>query len=1155
MSADASHDLLFGRMAVHTGFIDEQTLDAAIEQQRGDPSNSLADILVTNGSITDEDRRLIEHLCRRHVAMRGGNRQRSIADLSLAPTVSWRQPPWSDTRTTSPSADGARFQGTFGDYELLGEIARGGMGVVYKARQAKLNRLVALKMIKSGGLADADQVKRFHAEAEAAAKLDHPGIVPVHEVGEFNGQHFYSMAFVEGTSLNDRVKRDGPLAPRVAAQMMKSVAHAVHYAHSRGILHRDIKPQNILLDKHELTRVTDFGLAKHVDAPSELTATGQIMGTPSYMPPEQAKGALSEIGPTSDVYSLGATLYFLLTGRPPFQTASTADTVRQVVDTEPAPVRRLNPAVPRDLETVCLKCLRKEQARRYPTAVALADDLGRWSEGKPIVARPVRPPERAWLWCKRRPAVAGLSATVVVILLAGSLIAVERQNAEHAAGLVERLLGAPMHAVPTIIGELAPCRRWGYPMLREVLEKPQDEVSADRRLRASIGLLQTDASLANSIHNAILAAPSGDARTLIALLEPFKADWTPIIRRELADRNAPATARLRAAMALAAYDPPIGQPNPATPPEIWQEESDFIAREMLTEARQDPSQYEPLAEALWPARDVLLAPLAIVLRDELHNATERDLAASLLAGYAADRPLVLADLAADADAGAFAKLFAPLAKCADSTSREWLADLAGQGAAADLTQKDRVVHGRRRAGAAITLLRQGEAAPALDTLRVSDDPESLTQFVHRCRQRGVTPVQLLDCVELADRDRQQQAGADRQVADRVLYGLLLALGEFELGELPEAERDGFVEQLATWYAGDPSSAIHGATGWLFRHWKQDELAMKVDQTPVAYSPDREWYTLEIKAKSGGILGFGAQEQSFFMTFVVFPAGEYLVGSTPDEADRQGQGQGHAVKLTRPIAVSDREITWEQFNSFDNRGRHDIFEEQFGHKLTAEEPAFGVSWYEVVAYCRWLTKSAGMSEDDQAYSDPASLDRALFPADSDPEACGAPRNWPFNVQKRGFRLPTEAEWEMVCRGGTKTVHSFGNDVQLLGRYGWFLENSNRWLHAVGRLRPTARGLFDIHGNMFEWCHDWSGDYGADSVVEDPTGPAEGSVRVIRGGGWTSTAADCRSATRLRIQPTSRSDAFGFRVASVPFSPARESGKQAASDAGSGNRAAE
>jgi formylglycine-generating enzyme required for sulfatase activity len=256
-------------------------------------------------------------------------------------------------------------------------------------------------------------------------------------------------------------------------------------------------------------------------------------------------------------------------------------------------------------------------------------------------------------------------------------------------------------------------------------------------------------------------------------------------------------------------------------------------------------------------------------------------------------------------------------------------------------------------------------------------------------------------------------------------------------------------------------------------------------------------------------------------------------------------------------VSDRELTWEQIRAFDltiNFNRHDAWEKQFGHTLTAEEPAFGVSWYDAVAYCRWLTESAGMSEDDQAYADPASADRALFPAEPDSSAGGVPRNWPLNLGKRGFRLPTAAEWEMVCRGGTTTAYSFGNDLQLLGRYGWFVENSAKWSHAVGGLRPSTRGLFDIHGNLYEWCHDCYGEYGAEPAVEDPTGPAEGSLRVRRGGGWISAPAFCRTADRSGYVPTDRAGDLGFRVALVPFSRAIESGKQAASDAGSGSGAA-
>ena len=218
----------------------------------------------------------------------------------------------------------------FGEYELLEEIARGGMGVVYRARQVSLNRIVALKMIKSGEVATEEDVHRFKTEAEAAAQLDHPNIVPVFEVGEHDGQHFFSMRFVDGPSLQDRL-REGPLPPKDAAAVVKLISEAVAYAHKRGIVHRDLKPANVLIDSDGQPRVTDFGLAKTITDASGMTVTGQILGTPSYMPPEQANGRTDEIGPLSDVYSLGAVLYCLLTGRPPYQAATLVETLKQVL--------------------------------------------------------------------------------------------------------------------------------------------------------------------------------------------------------------------------------------------------------------------------------------------------------------------------------------------------------------------------------------------------------------------------------------------------------------------------------------------------------------------------------------------------------------------------------------------------------------------------------------------------------------------------------------------------------------------------------------------------------------------------------------------------------------------------------------------------------
>jgi tRNA A-37 threonylcarbamoyl transferase component Bud32 len=508
-------------------------------------------------------------------------------------------------------------------YEVLGEIGRGGMGVVYKARQLRPDRVVALKMLLAGRHAAPQERTRFLHEAEAVARLQHPGIVALYEAGQLGDLPYFTLEFVPGGSLADRL-RGTPLPPGDAARLVEQVARGVQYAHERGIVHRDLKPANVLLSFREppapaagntqgsrlaeaVPKITDFGLAKNLTVNAALTPTGAVFGTPSYMAPEQAKGAAGQVGAPADVYALGAILYECLTGRPPFQGPTAADTLLQVLQCEPAAPSVLQRGVPRDLDTICLKCLGKDPRRRYATALEAADDLRRFQAGEPIRARPVGRGERLVKWCRRHPGVAGLSAALVLlVLVAGGLVtwqwrqavtALAELRSEQAARARLRVASLPDAAperVPFILDELEASREEVLPLLRQLYAEEKEQ---PRRMRLALALLPAEPETLREPLTSWLLHAEDPAEVLLArdALFPYRTGLAARLWAKAGDAREPAGVRFRALAALAAFDPDNGR---------WQKLGPQVAQHLL---QADARHRAAWARALRPVGQALSA--------------------------------------------------------------------------------------------------------------------------------------------------------------------------------------------------------------------------------------------------------------------------------------------------------------------------------------------------------------------------------------------------------------------------------------------------------------------------------------------------------------------------------------------------------------------
>ncbi|MFO0384286.1 MAG: protein kinase domain-containing protein [Pirellula sp.] len=768
----------------------------------------------------------------------------------------------------------------------------------------------------------------------------------------------------------------------------------------------------------------------------------------------------------------------------------------------------------------------------------------KWKAGEKLVMQQATRHHMQWI---------ALATAAVVLLACGGWFVwcetLRQQEATRIAGLVDTLTNAEPTQIPEIVKQLN-----ANPQVAQVAEeylapkltvdgKTPDDQRA--RLHARLASVARDPSLVEPLVDELLTRKADYILPIRQLLKPSVTKIRESLQGLLQDEKADPQRRFRAALALADYVPPSDK-------ETWTESHQaFVAQQLVS----SNAEFQPiLREALRPIQNKLLSDLERIFGDSAASEAQRLGAANAMADYAANDLGRLTQLLTVATPEQHAVLYPLVSAVPSPETIAQLSEVAATPPPEDLGSVPRIAYGQRRANAAVTMLRLGEKEKVLPVFDWTDDPEAMTQFIVRCKRRGITIDTLLDLLAIPTQTTNQPQGASPRFST-ARYALLLAIGEYNPTDIPPTRREALIQQLADWYANDPNSGIHGASGWLLRYLGEKEIADRVDQTPVPYSLDREWFTLAITVKptpppppkpekqdeSDSPNPDTEPQQSepppeplppkkFYYTFIVHPSGEYTISSVEDEDGRiKGNEVRHTVTLTRPFALLDREITFEELIAFSPEFAGDM--KQFD--AAPVDAGFGAHWYDSVAFCRWLGQEMGLAETDQCYADPETLDKEQYPRD--PQETSFPRDWPLDLSKRGFRLPTESEWEVMARSGSRTAYGYGSEVALLDRFGWFTDNSAKKVHPGREKRPSVRGLFDLHGSLSEWTHDWNGDFGA-SPQTDPLGARTGSSRVSRGGGWINGAASCRSANRSGDAPTDRRTTIGFRLALVPSGPA-------------------